>query len=178
MSARPKFSVPINLVSLIPGLKALNQALLALHGWLSIGPSVGFAIPTTVKITSVELKGGGKIANYPVSSVEGGVLKGTTGDAVPTSADTLGLNMRHTPGFQLIFGFGVSACVMKLIQFGVSTDLSILAILGITVTSASYDNLMENHIGTTTAGPGRVAANSSSESKIVRFKLVPPTVNA
>ncbi|MEZ0327565.1 MAG: hypothetical protein ACAH95_16825 [Fimbriimonas sp.] len=179
MFARPTFAVPINLVSLIPGLAALNKSLLALHGWLCVGPSVGFAIPTTVKITKIQLKGGGQTATYPVSSVSGGVITGTTTDTVPTNPDTLALNMQHAPGFQLVCGFGASACVLKLIQFGVSTDLSIIELLGITVTGTSIDNLMDNHIGSTIPpGAGRAAATSVPESRITRFKLVPPTVNA
>ena len=178
LSARPTFAIPINLVSLIPGLKSLNEALLALHGWLSVGPSVGIAIPTSVKIANVELKGGGQTANYNVTSTSGGTVTGTTPNTVPSNPDTLGLNMRHTPGFQLVCGFGASACVLKLFQVGVSTDLSILAVLGITVTAASVDNLMENRIGQTAAGPDRFAANDVPESKVVRFRFAPPAAAA
>ena len=58
LSAAPELVFPINIVSLVPGLKALNASFSKIGGDISVGPSLHIGLPVTLALDSFTVKGG------------------------------------------------------------------------------------------------------------------------
>ena len=55
MTAYPTFNIPIDISSMMPALKALNEPLKAFFSHIGTGPQIGLQVPVTVELDKIKL---------------------------------------------------------------------------------------------------------------------------
>ncbi|MBS2034500.1 hypothetical protein JST97_05920 [bacterium] len=163
LSVNPKFSLPLNLVPLIPGLAQINEGLEALLGGLFLGPTVGVAIPAVVKINSVEVGG----STYTIDSSSGTVLTGTR-SGTGQDGDRIKFNMDRSPGIDIALGFAANVSVLKLFSLGGSISTDLLKTLGVDPAFTTTPFSRDNQIGSSVLAE---AAQQLPEMAEVIFEL-------
>ena len=165
---RPAYTQLFDLSNLYPGLKSFKDTLKKAGGGFSFGPLFGFAIPVVVEPTSIVLKQGGSEAEYTKLSGNSslainGVIKGQTSDTPLAAPETIKVTLKHTPGFDLITGFGMNLSLFKVFSFGISIEISLGDLLGFSVTLDSKFNSLSNDIGSRQVS----AREADSEIRVV-----------
>lgn len=143
MSAEPAITIPINLANLIPPVQDINKLLAVLWGGIGFGPSIGIAVPTTVKITGVSLDA----AEFNNATISNGTLTATTTAPVPQNPVNIGMGVQHNPNFELQAGVWAQFYILKIFQIGFSATVDILNLLGIKVSLGTYNNTVSSSVG-------------------------------
>lgn len=146
-SINPGFSLPLNLVPFIPPLEAINLGLKALLGGLFLGPTVGIAIPATVRLKALEVGG----QTYPLRG-DGSSQIGGTSSGSGQGGNILKMDMERSPAFDFTLGFGVNLSVLKLFSLGASVNFDILGLLGIRPDLGTFPFSLSNTLGSNTVG--------------------------
>ena len=166
----PTFSLPINLLDLIPALKPVNNALGKIGGELAAGPTLGISIPIDVEAIEFTLHAdrGGTLVDdvglpnprgrvYRTPEFDGGRLAGIEkfgrldtqeGGYRPSF---LAAKLIHSPAFDLRLGVFAELTVAKLFSLGASFDFPLLETLGFRISLGSFTNRLENAVGASRA---------------------------
>ena len=149
---RPAFTQMFDITDKLPGLPAVKKAIKKVKGNFKFGPIIGLAIPVTVEAESVKLSGGGTSATYRKPSGSSslainGVFNGTTTDTVPANPDTIEIELRHEPTFDVILGIGASVSVAKVFSFSVKVEVGLADAFGAFPPVVSQTNKISNSVG-------------------------------
>ena len=125
LSAAPQLVFPINIVNLVPGLKALNASFSKIGGEISVGPSLHIGLPVTLRLDSFNVEGGlqgENSATYGKLMYEGTDKVVATGkvlfdESVPTKMTTA---VHYETGFALGLSFHFRVTVAKMFNFEVN----------------------------------------------------------
>lgn len=167
--AEPKVQIPIDVVPEIEELEAVNVALHALLGELSMGPSIYFGIPVTVKVNSITIDG----AKYTGITPSGdGKLTGTTSDTPPFgNPSKMQVELSHSAGFDFGGGAYAEVSILKIFSLSGSFDVSIIGLYAeafkMEPASTYFNNTLENDIGSTI-----VASAATSDTQTASFRVV------
>ena len=143
MVAKPTFNIPIDITSLVPELKAVNEVLKAFWCHFGTGPQIGVQIPVTVELAKIKLDS----TEYTGLSFGSGKVTGKTSSADPADPKELGVTLNHTPSFDLTLGVFASLQLCKLFNVSASISIPILSLLGISPKLGTYSNDLKNDIG-------------------------------
>jgi len=143
MVAKPTFNIPIDITSMVPALKAVNESLKAFFCHFGTGPQIGVQIPVTVELNKIKLDS----TEYADLSFSKGKVSGKTAGTDPSAPKELGLTLNHTPNFDLTLGVFASLQICKLFNVSGSVSIPILSMLGISPKLGTYSNDLKNDIG-------------------------------
>lgn len=169
--AEPRVHIPIDVVPEIEALEAINLALHALLGELSMGPTIWFGIPVYISINSISLDDT-KYTNITASG--NGKLTGTTTGPPPGTPLEMQVELAHSAG--LDFGVGVYAeiSILKIFSLSGNYDLSILDLFGnlfqVPYTNngyTTYYNTLKNSVGSTTVSSAATSTNQLAKLHVV-----------
>jgi hypothetical protein len=127
LSAAPELVFPINIVNLIPPLKALNQSFSKIGGGISVGPSLHIGLPVTLGLDSFTVQGGLKDASsatYDSLMYQNGNKVVATGnilfedDLIPDKITTA---VQYETGFALGLSFHFRVTIAKMFNFEVNS---------------------------------------------------------
>lgn len=171
--AEPKVQIPIDVVPEIEELEAVNIALHALMGELSMGPSIYFGIPVTAKINSITIDG----AKYTgITPTGDGKLTGITSDDPPVAPSKMQVELAHSAGFDFGAGAYADVSILKIFSLSGSFDVSIIGLfaeaLQMEPASKYFNNTLKNDIGSTIVS---AASTSDMQTAGIRVVLEPAT---
>jgi hypothetical protein len=139
--AAPSITIPIDLVSMIPGLRNFVKALGKLVGQLEFGPQFSVLMPLGLELNDFELRGaqgGQTTATYGPISYQGrtAIAKGT--EKFTTTPDRFKTNVTYTARFTvaLSFFFKITLCKLYSYQW-TSGSLDLLALLNLPIPSSA-----------------------------------------
>lgn len=162
--AEPKMHMPFNIVPQVAPLEAINVTLHALLGELAMGPTLWFGIPVSVGVKSIDIDG---VSYTNIKPSGGGRLTGSATGSAPASPKHMKVTLSHTAGFDFGVGFYVEVSVLKLFSFNGNLDMSLLDLMGIKVSSGSFDNTLENDIGNVTLAESCACGLETANIKVI-----------
>lgn len=145
MIVKPTFNIPIDIVSRVPALNAVNEALKPFFCRFSAGFQIGVQIPVTVEMKKVKLD----TTEYTGLAFKDGKVSGTSTGNDPDSPREIKVELDHTPGFDLTLGVFANLNLCKLFNINASEFIPVLSQLGIKVKLGTYPNELSNTIGST-----------------------------
>lgn len=160
-NVNPAFSLPINLVPFIPGLAQVNEGLEKLMGGLFIGPTIGFALPSSTVFKELIVGG----TTYSNLQVAGSRVTGTAVGSAPAD-DNLKVNFEESPGFDIALGLGANLSVLKLFSVGFSFTFDLISLLGIEPTFGTFNYSLENQVGSQSIEMAQVFFDEPAQPRV------------
>ena len=148
VTPEPTFSVSIDIVPMIPQLRAVDAGLKALWGNFSLGPRLKLIVPVAVQFHRVFLDQ----SEVTGLTYRDGKLIGQTDTAVEQPT-TLRVELDHSPSFTVGMSLFLSVSICKLFSFSPETpDLRLDKLLGLQIKAGTYCAELANTIGELAVG--------------------------
>ncbi len=132
LTFRPRLNVSVNLLSVIPQLRATLKALKKAGGKLSVGPQLNIEFPVTIEIVRLTTEDG----DYNFSGFSSGVFRFNGGPAISSSAppvQDISIVHTHTLGFRFTLEVKASFGMWSIFSLSASVPINLSSVVRPTV---------------------------------------------
>jgi hypothetical protein len=124
-TVRPNLPIQVNIVSAIPGLNTITNALSRAGMDFTVGPILNLGFPVTMTLNNLRFSNGTTENSYTLTAAGGNTAGRFSLSGPPPAANltTMTMNLTYQPSVTIGLGFGVSISFLSFASVGATVDV-------------------------------------------------------